>query len=271
METYRIYAKTTEYPYIDVEAESKEEAILIAEGADGGDFVPDDNGSWEILEGDIAEEIERSSQHTATACIRLIKRLRNLSDDAIRGIFGYPEDVPSPFDKALDEPYDKLYSLVDTYYTYPIKESDKKEQTQGIEISYHNPELERIKPIEKGDWIDLRAAKRYTLAKGDFALIDLGVSIKLPEGYEAHLCPRSSTFKKWGIIQTNSMGIIDNSYCGEDDVWMMPVLATRDTVIEVNDRICQFRIEKIQPNVMLKEVESLGDKSRGGFGSTGAR
>lgn len=141
---------------------------------------------------------------------------------------------------------------------------------EKILVRYHSDEIDKIQPISNGDWIDLRAAKRYELKKGDFALIDLGVSIKLPDGYEAHLCPRSSTFKKWGIIQTNSMGIIDNSYSGDDDIWMMPVYAMRDTVIEVNDRICQFRIVKNQPKVEILEVERLSDVSRGGFGSTGS-
>lgn len=141
---------------------------------------------------------------------------------------------------------------------------------EKILVRYHSNEIDKIQPISNGDWIDLRAAKRYELKKGDFALIDLGVSIKLPDGYEAHLCPRSSTFKKWGIIQTNSMGIIDNSYSGDDDIWMMPVYAMRDTVIEVNDRICQFRIVKNQPKVEILEVERLSNVSRGGFGSTGS-
>ena len=88
-----------------------------------------------------------------------------------------------------------------------------------IKIKYFGNDISPIVMREYGDWIDLRAAKRYELKKGDFALIDLGVSIKLPDGYEAHLCPRSSTFKKWGIIQTNSMGIIDNSYSGDDDIF----------------------------------------------------
>lgn len=140
-----------------------------------------------------------------------------------------------------------------------------------IDIKYHNPDLIPINFIENGDWIDLRAAKEYKLLSGTFALIDLGISVKLPEGYEAHIVPRSSTFKKWGIIQTNGVGIIDNSYCGEDDVWMMPVLAVRGSDIHVNDRICQFRIVKKMPsNIKINTVEHLSSESRGGFGSTGS-
>lgn len=140
-----------------------------------------------------------------------------------------------------------------------------------LEIKYHYPDMQKIEKINQGDWIDLRAAKDYHLKKGEFALIDLGVSIKLPEGYEAHLAPRSSTFKKYGIIQTNSVGVIDCSYCGDNDIWMMPVYAVRDTEIPKDDRICQFRVFENQPQVDFIEVESLGEESRGGFGSTGAK
>lgn len=138
-----------------------------------------------------------------------------------------------------------------------------------IKIKYHNPDSQKIEKITRGDWIDLRAAKDYHMKKGEFRLIDLGVSMKLPEGYEAHIVPRSSTFRRWGIIQTNSVGIIDGSYCGEDDVWMMPALATMDTDIFAGDRICQFRIVANQPRIEFEEVDHLYSESRGGFGSTG--
>lgn len=138
-----------------------------------------------------------------------------------------------------------------------------------IKIKYHNPDSQKIEKITRGDWIDLRAAKDYHIKKGEFRLIDLGVSMKLPEGYEAHIVPRSSTFRRWGIIQTNSVGIIDGSYCGEDDVWMMPALATMDTDIFAGDRICQFRIVANQPQIEFEEVDHLDSESRGGFGSTG--
>ena len=138
-----------------------------------------------------------------------------------------------------------------------------------LQIKYHNEEIEKIKKIDKGDWIDLRAAEKVELKQGDFALISLGVSMKLPDGYEAYLAPRSSTFKTWGIIQTNSIGVVDNSYSGNNDIWKMPVYATRDTVINVNDRICQFRIMPKMPVVDVEEVDNLEGPDRGGFGSTG--
>ena len=138
-----------------------------------------------------------------------------------------------------------------------------------LQIKYHNEEIEKIKKIDKGDWIDLRAAEKVELKQGDFALISLGVSMKLPDGYEAHLAPRSSTFKTWGIIQTNSIGVVDNSYSGNNDIWKMPLYATRDTVINVNDRICQFRIMPKMPVLDVEEVDNLEGPDRGGFGSTG--
>lgn len=138
-----------------------------------------------------------------------------------------------------------------------------------ILVRYHNDNIDKIEKISKGDWIDLRAAETVELKAGDFKIISLGISMKLPEGYEAHIVPRSSTFKKWGILQTNHMGVIDNSYSGDNDVWGMPVLAMRDTVIQENDRICQFRIVKRMEQVEMEQVDHLEGVDRGGFGSTG--
>ena len=140
-----------------------------------------------------------------------------------------------------------------------------------IKIKYHNEGIEKIAKIPNGDWIDLRAAETVALKAGEFKLISLGVSMKLPDGYESHIAPRSSTFKKWGVLQTNSMGVIDNSYCGENDIWRFPAFAMRDTVIEEGDRICQFRIVKKMDPVEFVEVEHMDDADRGGFGSTGAK
>lgn len=129
-----------------------------------------------------------------------------------------------------------------------------------------------ITPIEKiavGDWIDLRASERVEMNTGDFKYIPLGVGMILPDGYEAHMLPRSSTLKNYGIIAGNSMGIIDNSYSGDTDEWHFPAVAFRKTVIEKDERICQFRIVKTQPKIRFKKVLKLKDKSRGGLGSTG--
>lgn len=138
-----------------------------------------------------------------------------------------------------------------------------------ILVRYHNDNIDKIEKISKGDWIDLRAAETVELKAGEFKIISLGISMKLPEGYEAHIVPRSSTFKKWGILQTNHMGVIDNSYSGDNDIWGMPVLAMRDTVIQENDRICQFRIVKRMEQVEMEQVDHLEGADRGGFGSTG--
>ena len=140
---------------------------------------------------------------------------------------------------------------------------------EKILIKYHDEELERIEKIAQGDWIDLRAAETVELKAFEHRIVSLGVSMRLPEGYEAHIVPRSSTFKKWGILQTNHIGIIDNSYSGDNDVWCMSVLAMRDTVIHKNDRICQFRIVKKMEEVSFEIVERLEGPDRGGFGSTG--
>ena len=139
---------------------------------------------------------------------------------------------------------------------------------QTIKIKY----LTNIRPIEEisvGDWIDLRAAETIKLRKGEFRLIPLGVAIQLPKGYEAIVAPRSSTFKHFGVIMTNSIGVIDEIYCGDEDQWHFPALAMRKTVIHKDDRICQFRIIRHQPEVDLVMVNNLNNPNRGGIGSTG--
>lgn len=139
-----------------------------------------------------------------------------------------------------------------------------------IKIKYFSEEIERLDYIDgKSDWIDLRASEEVELKKGEFRLIPLGVAMELPEGYEAHILPRSSTFKNFGIIQTNHCGIVDGSYCGDNDMWRMPALAVVDTTIHVNDRICQFRIVENQPEICFEEVKQLTGADRGGFGTTG--
>ena len=140
-----------------------------------------------------------------------------------------------------------------------------------IKIKYHNKDIEKLEKINTGDWIDLRTAEDVYMNKGDFRIISLGISMKLPKGYEAHIVPRSSTFKNFGVIQTNSMGIIDNSYSGTNDVWGFPAYAMRNTIIEKGSRICQFRVVKSQPSIDFTECDNLDIVDRGGFGSTGTR
>ena len=139
-----------------------------------------------------------------------------------------------------------------------------------VKIKYLR-EIEPIIALEKGDWIDLRCAETVELKKGEFKLIPLGIAMELPKGYEAIVVPRSSTFKKYKVLQTNSMGVIDCSYNGDNDMWYFPALAVEDTKIEKNDRICQFRLLKNQEPIQFNLVEKLGNEDRGGFGSTGEK
>ena len=143
-------------------------------------------------------------------------------------------------------------------------------EKEKIRIRYHSQEIEKLRYIDgKSDWIDLRVAEEVSLKAGDFTLINMGISVQLPRGYEMIIAARSSTFKNFGLIQTNAIGVVDERYCGDDDIIMMPVYATRDTQVHVNDRLCQFRILRHQPEIVFEEVDSLENESRGGFGSTG--
>lgn len=160
---------------------------------------------------------------------------------------------------------------MDGYYFSEESVELVKPKAEVIKVMYHTNRIDRLGAIDKGDWIDMRCAEEVDMKKGEFRLIPLGVSMKLPEGYEAHVVPRSSTYMKFGIIQANHFGIIDSSYCGDTDEWKFPAIAVRDTVIHANDRICQFRIQKIQPRIVFEEVDHLSADSRGGFGSTGVQ
>ena len=141
-----------------------------------------------------------------------------------------------------------------------------------LKIRYISKEIEKLRYIDGvSDWIDLRSAENVSLKAGESRLIRLGIAVELPQGYEAHIVPRSSTYKNFGILQTNHFGVVDHSYCGDEDEWKYPVLAMRDTEIHVNDRICQFRIMKNQPKLVFTEVEHLTGASRGGFGTTGVK
>ena len=137
-------------------------------------------------------------------------------------------------------------------------------------VKYHCPELTPLDYIgDKSDWVDLRAAEEVEMKAGDFRFISLGISVKLPEGYELWVAPRSSTFKSFGLLMVNSPGIVDESYSSDEDILKMPALAMRDTVIHVNDRICQCRLMPHQPQLRFEAVDTLGHNTRGGFGSTG--
>lgn len=130
-----------------------------------------------------------------------------------------------------------------------------------------------IKMIAEGEWIDLYTCEDIMLAQGESALISLGIAMQLPDGWEANIVPRSSTFNKFGVIQTNHYGVIDTSYCGDNDIWKFGAYATRDTFIPKGSRICQFRLNRtmraVAGDVQFNAVESLNNKDRGGFGTTG--
>ncbi len=154
---------------------------------------------------------------------------------------------------------------------FEFSEIRKLRNPLEIKVKYHTKDIPKLKKIATGDWIDLYVAEDTELKQFEFKLIPFGISIQLPKGYEANIVPRSSTFKNFGIIQANHYGVIDESYCGNDDQWMMTALALRDTKINKGDRIAQFRINKKMPRVYFTEVEDLGNKNRGGFGSTGIK
>jgi dUTP pyrophosphatase len=139
---------------------------------------------------------------------------------------------------------------------------------ETIKIKYMRG-VQKVERFNVGDWIDLRAAEDISLKAGEFKLIPLGVAMELPTGYEALVAPRSSTFKKMHILLANSIGIIDESYKGDNDEWHFPAYAVKDTFIRKNERICQFRIIQHQPLIHLLEVDHLGNADRGGLGSTG--
>jgi dUTP pyrophosphatase len=138
-----------------------------------------------------------------------------------------------------------------------------------IFVMYHNDDLVKIENINIGDWTDLRSSEYLELKAMDFVFINLGISVQIPEGYEMHIAPRGSTYKNFGIIQVNSVGVLDESFCSPQDVVKMPALALRDTVIRVNDRICQCRLMPKQPKTKWVTVDYLNNETRGGFGSSG--
>lgn len=143
------------------------------------------------------------------------------------------------------------------------------DKTAVIKILYYpgSPHLEQTK---RGNWIDTYVYEDITMKKGDFKYIPLGFACQLPDGYEAYIEPRSSTYKRWGLQMANEMGIVDTLFCSNTDQWMFPAIATRDVMIPKGTRICQFRIQKSQPRILFEEVADLGNEARGGLGSSGA-
>lgn len=166
---------------------------------------------------------------------------------------------------------DFIKEKIDELREQIIETLERERDMEKIKIKYFDKEIDKLEKISKGDLIDLRSAETVEMKAGEYKLIRLGVGMKLPEGYKANVYPRSSTYKNFGIIQANSVGQIDNSYSGNEDEWRFPVVALRDTVIHKNDRICQFEIQKVQPEIEFEEVDNLDEVSRGGIGSTGVK
>ena len=165
--------------------------------------------------------------------------------------------------------YTVFYLVIGLMFLFLLIKLIVDKDYERIKVVYHTNDIIKIKRIPQGNWIDLRAAETVELKAGESGLISLGISMKLPVGYEAHIVPRSSTYKCFKIIQTNGIGVIDNSYSGTNDIWKIHVRALDNTTIYKNDRICQFRIVRTQPEVHFIETDKLDDVNRGGFGSTG--
>lgn len=149
-----------------------------------------------------------------------------------------------------------------------VRNNSKIEDQLTIYVKYL-PGAHQLEQVDWGSWIDLYTYEEVTLKQGDQKYINLGLAMKLPDGYEAIMAPRSSTYKNWGITQTNSIGVIDSTYCGNDDIWMFPAYASKNITIPAETRICQFRIQKEQPKIIFQQTNSLKDASRGGLGSSG--
>lgn len=157
-----------------------------------------------------------------------------------------------------------------------IKGLSKVPANPKIEIFYHDPNMPKLDFIggsDKSNWIDLYTAEDVHLKKGEFTLISMGISAKIPDGTEVRIAPRSSSYKNFKVLFTNSVGIIDTTYCGQDDIWKSPILAMEDTFIPKYSRICQFRLNTTMteefPSLQIVEVDKLDGENRGGFGSTG--
>lgn len=191
-------------------------------------------------------------------------------EDKIKYLIDYCNSIKCENCKIRLECHD--YGSIKSFDEYTDNELNKCLVNLGVELSIKIKYLRDVDKIEKiavGDWIDLRAAEEIELKAGEYKMIPLGVAMELPTGYEALVAPRSSTFKKYAILSANSIGVIDESYCGDGDEWNFLAYAIRDTVIPKNERICQFRIIRHQPHINLVEVETLGNVNRGGVGSTG--
>lgn len=194
--------------------------------------------------------------------------------------------INSFFDNKENPDFEKYIALIKSWIDNSI--SDKldtiSKTPDNIRIKYLKDDITKLTKIDQGDWIDVYAAEDVMIPEGEHALIPLGFCMELPKGYEAYLAPRSSTFKNWGIIVANSIGIIDESYNGDGDQWLLSAYCLKGketirindedikaTIIHKNDKIAQFRIMKKMPMINFLEVDNLGNEDRNGLGSTGKK
>lgn len=228
---------------------------------------------WMLDDGNVYKECVKIScgSKSTELCDGLVEKIKSFGLEAV--MYHHPTNKSKNYIRIPAKSFKKVKEMIEERIdeNLDVLECKVGGDVLEIKVKYHDPELGKLEFVggEKSDWIDLRSAERVDLEPNQFRIISLGVSMKLPEGYEAHVLPRSSTFKKWGILMVNSMGVIDESYCGENDVWGFPALAMRQTTIFKGDRICQFRIVKKMPEVKFTEVERMTDADRGGFGSSG--
>lgn len=154
-------------------------------------------------------------------------------------------------------------------FTFINQDPFQQEPLPTIKIKYHDPDMPKLERLPQGDWIDLVTVEDIKLSPGEFGMFSLGISMELPPGYEAHVAPRSSTYKKWGVLQVNTPAIIDNSFNGDDDVWHWLIMSpVQEVFIPKYTRVCQFRVVKNQPVFPIVEVNKLNNNARGGYGST---
>lgn len=263
-------------PQFTFSTSSFEEFNFIKDMTD--DEIVDEFGSfalavWLLDDGNVDRKTIKIAAGTKSErlCTRLIKKMNDsLGTNAV--YYKHPSNNAKNYIRFSGKDYETLKSIVQCFIPADV---DIVHDKFGIEcdsvlvkVKYHTGK-EAATLMPNSDWIDLRSAETVELKKGEYKQISLGVSMQLPAGFEAHIAPRSSTFKHWGILLVNGIGVIDNSFCGDNDIWSFPALATRDAKICEGDRICQFRIMRKQPVIKFMEVDSLGNADRGGIGSTG--
>ncbi len=228
---------------------------------------------WLLDDGGVDRKTIKISTGTKSEqlCERLAERINSLLGTHCV-LYKHPTKHYANYIRFKSEDFDTILDIVLKYVSAEIdivhEKFDIECESVLVKVKYHNKK-ETIALMPNSDWIDLRAAETVEMKQGEYKLISLGVSMQLPENFEAHIAPRSSTFKHWGILLVNGIGIIDNSFCGDTDIWSFPALAMRDTKILEGERICQFRIIRKQPFIRFQEVERLENANRGGIGSTG--